>query len=317
MLDDKKLIAFGPVPSRRLGRSLGVNNIPSKICTYSCIYCQIGKTLKTQIERQQFYKPEKIFDTVKDKLKKAKEKKESIDYITFVSDGEPTLDSDLGNEILRLKHLGIKIAVITNASLLWKKDVRDQLSFADWVSIKIDTVDGKIWRKINKPNYNLIFEKILDGISNFSLSFKGVLTTETMLIKNVNDKTRTIEDTANFVSRLNPTKSYLSIPTRPPVESWVKPASEFDLNKAYQIFKKSNINVEYLIGYEGNDFGYTGDIETDLLSIASVHPIRKDGIIRLLKKAEKNWSVVDKLLREDRLIEVEYNGRRFYVRRFK
>ena len=317
MPDEKNLIAFGPVPSRRLGRSLGINNIPSKICTYSCIYCQLGKTLKMQIERQQFYKPEKIFNTVKDKVKKTKEKKESIDYLTFVSDGEPTLDSDLGKKISLLKELAIKIAVITNASLLWKKDVRNQLSFADWVSLKIDTVDSKIWRKINKPNYNLIFEKILDGISNFSLSFKGVLTTETMLIKNVNDKTRTIEDTANFVSRLNPTKSYLSIPTRPPVESWVKPASEFDLNKAYQIFKKSNINVEYLIGYEGNDFGYTGDIETDLLSIASVHPIRKDGIIRLLKKAEKNWSVVDKLLREDRLIEVEYNGRRFYVRRFK
>ena len=317
MPDEKNLIAFGPVPSRRLGRSLGINNIPSKICTYSCIYCQLGKTLKMQIERQQFYKPEKIFNTVKDKVKKTKEKKESIDYLTFVSDGEPTLDSDLGKKISLLKELAIKIAVITNASLLWKKDVRNQLSFADWVSLKIDTVDSKIWRKINKPHYSLRFEKILDGISDFSLSFKGVLTTETMLIKNVNDKIKSIEDTANFISRLNPTKCYLSIPTRPPAEKWVKPASEINLNKAYQIFTKHGINAEYLIGYEGNDFGYTGDIETDLLSIASVHPIRKDGLIRLLKKADKNWSIVDKLLRENKLLEVEYGHRKFYVRKFK
>jgi len=309
-------IAFGPIPSRRLGQSIGINNIPPKICTYSCIYCQIGKTLKMQTERQQFYAPEKIVNAVKNKVKKAKGKGASIDYLTFVTNGEPTLDSNLDKETLYLKKLGIKIAVITNASLLSEKDVRDHLSNADWVSLKIDTVDRTIWKKINKPHKSLRFERILEGILDFSLYFKGKLTTETMLINNVNDQIKNIEDTADFISELCPTKSYLSIPTRPPAKIEIKPASETRLNKAYQIFTKRGIVAEYLIGYEGTNFGFTGDIEDDILSIASVHPIRKDGIVELLKKADKDWSIIDNLLREDKLIEVEYDNKKFYVKKF-
>ncbi len=97
----------------------------------------------------------------------------------------------------------------------------------------------------------------------------------------------------------------------------VKPASENTLNIAYQIFTKHGIDTEYLIGYEGKNFGFTGDIEEDLLSIASVHPIQKDGVLELLKKADKDWSVVDNLLHDDKLMEVEYQNRKFYVRKFK
>ena len=310
-------VTFGPVPSRRLGRSIGINNIPPKICTYSCIYCQLGKTNNMQIERQQFYTPEKILSAVKNKVKKVKSKGESIDYLTFVPDGEPTLDSNLAKEILYLRELGIKIAVIANASLLSEKDVRENLSNADWVSLKIDTVDHEIWKKINKPHKSLRFERILDGISDFSISFKGCLTTETMLIKNVNDQIKNIEDTADYIKGLNPKKSYLSVPTRPPAEIEVKPTSENNLNIAYQVFTKHGIDTEYLIGYEGNNFGFTGDIVEDLLGIASVHPIRKEGVIELLKKADKDWSVVDNLLHESKLMEVEYQNRKFYVRKFE
>ena len=317
MTGDVRRIAFGPVPSRRLGQSIGINNIPPKICTYSCIYCQLGRTHTLQITRTPFYTSQEIVTAVKQKIQGAKEKKEAIDYLTFVADGEPTLDSNLGEEIELLKTLGIKIAVITNSSLLWEKDVRDQLSTADWVSLKIDTVDHTIWKNMNKPHKSLRFERILDGISEFSLSFKGYLTTETMFIQNVNDQIKIIEDTADFIARLHPKKSYLSIPIRPPSETWVKPASETNLNTAYQIFTKRGIDAEYLIGYEGNTFGYTGDIEEDLLSIVSVHPIREDGIIELLKKADKDWSIIEKLLHEDNLMEVEYNKKKFYVRKFK
>jgi len=317
MVNIPESITFGPVPSRRLGHSLGINNIPPKICTYSCTYCQLGKTKKMQIERQQFYTPEKIVNAVKNKVKKAKTKGESIDYLTFVSDGEPTLDSNLGKEISYLKEFGIKIAVITNASLLSEKDVRDDIGNADWVSLKIDTVDNVIWKKINKPHKSLIFERILEGISEFSLSFKGYLTTETMLIQNVNDQIRNIESTAVFIKGLHPTKSYISIPIRPPAEKWAKPTSETNLNIAYQIFTKYGIDAEYLTGYEGNTFGFTGEIEEDILSVASVHPIRKDGVTELLEKADKDWSIVEKLLHEDKLIEVEYNKNKFYIRKFK
>jgi len=317
MVNISESIAFGPVPSRRLGHSLGINNIPPKICTYSCIYCQLGKTIKMRIERQQFYTPEKIVSEVKNKVGKAEEKGESIDYLTFVSDGEPTLDSNLGKEILYLRELGVKIAVITNSSLIWKKDVRDDLSKADWISLKIDTADQKIWNSINRPHRSLKLRIIFDGISEFSNSFNGELVTETMLIQGINDETQGLRKVAEFIARLNPKKSYLSIPIRPPAEKWVKPISESKLNTAYQFFTEQGIDTEYLIGYEGNTFGFTGDIEEDILSIASVHPIRKDGISELLKKADKDWGIVEKLLHEDKLIEVEYNKKKFYVRKFE
>ncbi len=176
------MIAFGPVPSRRLGRSLGINNIPPKICTYSCVYCQVGKTLRMQVERGPFYEPEEIFKSVKNKVKSARKKGESIDYLTFVSDGEPTLDSNLGHEIDQLKTLGIKIAVITNGSLINRDDVRADLLKADWVSLKFDSIWKTDWRKINRPHAELELELILEGMLDFSKIFSGELVTETMLI---------------------------------------------------------------------------------------------------------------------------------------
>ncbi len=118
------MIAFGPIPSRRLGRSLGINNIPPKICSYACIYCQLGKTSQMIVNPQTFYSPEKIFNEVQEKVKRSKEKKEAIDYLTFVPDGEPTLDINLEQEIKLVKSLGTKVAVISNGTLLEKRLVR-------------------------------------------------------------------------------------------------------------------------------------------------------------------------------------------------
>jgi wyosine [tRNA(Phe)-imidazoG37] synthetase (radical SAM superfamily) len=126
------MIAFGPVPSRRLGRSLGINNIPPKVCTYSCVYCQVGKTTRMQVDRMPFYDPEAVCRDVRRQIADARRKGEAIDYLTFVPDGEPTLDVNLGNEIELLKSLGLKIAVITNGALAWRKDVRADLAKADW-----------------------------------------------------------------------------------------------------------------------------------------------------------------------------------------
>ncbi|MBN1522415.1 MAG: radical SAM protein [Candidatus Aureabacteria bacterium] len=309
------MIAFGPVPSRRLGRSLGINNIPPKVCTYSCVYCQLGRSLNMQTERKEFYKPEVIGKSVEKKVKDAKHKGEDIDYLTFVPDGEPTLDINIGYEAEMLRPLGIKIAVITNASLIWRKDVRDDLQKADWVSLKIDAVSEEIWRRVNRPHKSLQLDKILKGIKEFSDLFSGELAIETMLIKDVNDDAKEIEKAAKFIAGLKETKSYLSIPTRPPAEKWVKTADEHTINKAYQIFKDLSIDVEYLIGYEGNAFAFTGNIEKDLLSITSVHPMRKEAVEKFLKKADGDWSVIEKLTDENKLIETEYKGNRFYVRK--
>ena len=309
------MIAFGPVPSRRLGHSLGINNIPPKFCTYSCVYCQIGRTINMENERREFYKIEKIIEDVEKKVKEARKRGEKIDHLTFVPDGEPALDINIGKEIGFLKNLGIKIAVITNGSLIWKKDVQNDLCKADWVSLKVDAVSKEIWQRIDRPHKSLDLEEILEGIAEFSKIFKGELTTETMLIKGINDKYEEIKKIASFLEKLKPYKSYISIPTRPPAEKWAVPANEHNINMAFQVFNERDIDAEYLIGYEGNAFAFTGNIEEDLLSITSVHPMREEGVKELLKKADADWGVVEKLIRESKLMEVEYQGKKYYMRK--
>jgi wyosine [tRNA(Phe)-imidazoG37] synthetase (radical SAM superfamily) len=308
--------AYGPVPSRRLGRSLGINNIPAKICSYSCIYCQLGGTIKMQIDRRKFYEINEIVEDVKKKVKDAEKKEEPIDYLSFVPDGEPTLDINLGREIALLKPLGIKIAVITNASLLWNEDVRNDLMEADWVSLKIDTLSEKKWYEINRPHKSLKFESIIEGMLQFANDFNHELTTETMLLKDINDSKEEIENVAKYLEELKPDKAYVAIPTRPPAEKDVKPANEQVINIAYQIFSENLRDVEYLIGYEGNAFAFTGDVEEDLLSITAVHPMREEAVNEFLSKAKSDWSVIEKLIEKGELIETRYQGNKFYIRSF-
>ena len=315
MKNTSQLIAFGPVPSRRLGQSLGVNNIPPKSCTYSCIYCQVGRTRDILVDRKEFYGTEEILAEVKKKISEARNKGEVIDYLTFVPDGEPTLDINLGREIDMLKPLGIKIAVITNASLVWKESVRDDLHRADWVSVKIDSVNETTWRKVNRPHRSLKLENILRGISEFSVMFKGTLATETMLLQDINDGEEEIKKIANFISGIKPAKSYISIPTRPPAEKEVKSADEKAINRAYQLFTEKGIDTEYLIGYEGNAFAFTGDVKRDLLSITSVHPMREEAVIKLLDKAKAEWNIIERLINKGELLKVRYKDRNFYVRK--
>jgi len=269
-----------------------------------------------QVNRREFYKVEEIVQSVEKQVKEAQKRGEHIDYLTFVPDGEPTLDRNIGKEIELLKSLHIKIAVITNATLLCRKDVQEDLSQVDWISVKIDAVSHDIWRKIDKPFKTLQLNKILEGIIQFSNSFDGKLTTETMLISDVNDKTGEFEKIARFISKLKPYKSYLSIPTRPPAGKRVKSASEHSITMAYQIFRDHGIDTEYLIGYEGNEFAFTGNIEEDILSISSVHPIREEGVNELLTKAHGDWSLIERLMKEEKLIETNYKGNKFYLRKF-
>ncbi len=310
------MISFGPVPSRRLGRSLGINNIPPKRCTYSCAYCQVGKTVKMQVDRSHFYDPEEIFMDVKTKAEAAQKRDESVDYLTFVPDGEPTLDVNLGLTIELLKSLRLKIAVITNGSLIWRKDVRADLAKADWVSLKIDSTSEKIWRRINCPQPTLKPEAILGGMLEFADNYSGTLVTETMLVKGLNDSAKSVQKIAGFLNHLQPVKAYLAIPTRPPAEKWVRPPDEDIINEVFQILNEKPFQVEYLIGYEGNAFAFTGEVQKDLLSITAVHPMREQAVDAFLKKAGKDWSVIRKMMAINAIIETAYGGKKFYIRKF-
>ncbi len=310
-------IVFGPIPSRRLGRSLGINNIPPKVCSYSCVYCQIGLTDSMSIERKEFYSPDEILKEVSEKVNQLRNANEVIDYLAFVPDGEPTLDKNLGKTIDLLKPLGIKIAVITNSSLLWDKNVIEDLMNADWVSVKIDTVDENIWHKIDRPNGKLDFQKIISGIKTFSSSFKGVMVTETMLVKGINDNVESIKSTAETIKQLNPDIAYILVPTRPPAEKFVVTPDEEKLNMAYQVFNSCINKVELLTGSEGTNFSYSSDAEKELLSILSVHPMRRDAVESFLLRANADWNMINNLVDKNILKEVQYTGSTFLVKNIK
>ena len=305
---------FGPVPSRRLGRSLGINNIPPKICSYSCVYCQLGRTLRMEGERRAFYKPKELIRAVRERVKELREGGERIDYLTFVPDGEPTLDANLGEEIAALKDLGIPIAVITNASLIACEDVREELSQADWVSLKVDATTEAVWKRVNRPHKALSLEEIQKGILKFARNFRGTLATETMLVSGVNDASEEIAAVAGFLAEVKPDIAYISIPTRPPAEPWVKPPTEEVLTQVYAIFEERLPHVELLIGYEGDAFAASGDAAHDLLSITAVHPMREGAVRQLLARDRADWDVVRELVHAGKLVELEYSGHRFYMR---
>lgn len=309
------MIAYGPVPSRRLGRSLGINNLASKVCTYSCRYCQAGRTRCLRTERCSCYSPEEIAGEVSARIEEIRKRGERVDYLSFVPNGEPTLDVNLGRTIGLLKPLGIRIAVITNASLLWRADVREELAGADWVSIKVDTVREELWRKLDRPHPSLSLQDILDGARSFAKMFRGVLETETMLVRGVNDSSDDLLLTGASIAQVKPARACLSAPVRPPAEAWVEPPTEDTLNMAFQIYRECGLPVEMLVDYEGTSFSAAGDAGENLLAITAVHPMREDAVREFLARGKKDWRTVRELIADGRLVETEYRGSTFYVRK--
>jgi len=308
------MISFGPVPSRRLGKSLGINNIVfPKTCSYSCIYCQVGKTLKKSCKRESFYTPQIIYEEVVRHLDQLS-KDSYPDYLTFVSNGEPTLDENLGKTIKLLKKTGIPVAVISNASLLFIDSVKEDLQLADWVSLKMDAGDLITWYLINRPVAGLDFDNILANIFLFRDKYKGRLCTESMIVNGINDSTEDISALAGIVKEINPDIAYLAVPIRPPVEKFVKLPDAEKLNLAWQTFNKMKIMTEFLTGFEGTDAGYTGNIYEDILNITAVHPLRKDTLLKLLQNDSADYSVINSLISQHLIKSVTYRGYKYFIR---
>jgi len=308
------MLVFGPVPSRRLGFSLGINHIPPKHCTYSCIYCQVGRTTSLEIKRQEFYSIDAIISEVKNNLNNCMKLNRSVDYITLVPDGEPTLDINLGQLIDHLKKFQIPIAVISNASLIDREDVQKALQQADWVSMKVDAVDEQTWRKINRPLRSLSLPDILSGIKNFRKQFQGDLVTETMLIAGLNDDEKSLSSLIDYLLELQPQKSYISIPTRPPAESWVRPPDAESLTRILTIVDEKLPFGALLFETEGSDFISTGNLADDIISITAVHPLREEALRSIITTAGADWSIVDELLVTKKIIGLHYRGENFYCR---
>ena len=308
------MITFGPIPSRRLGFSLGINNIPVKHCSYACTYCQVGPTRPLEIKRSSFYPIEEIVAAVQQKVTEAAHKGQTIDYLSFVPDGEPTLDLQLAEEIKALRQFNIPIAVICNATLINDPEVIDTLCLADWVSLKVDSVIEDTWRKINRPHGKLRLNEILEGILAFKEIFPNTLVTETMLLKDINDDDRHLHAAVNYIAKVEPATAYLSIPIRPPSEARIEIPTPERLKAAYTLFLAKLPTTKALFDLEEPAFVSTGDLRNDILSITAVHPMREAPLRKMIAEAEGNWTVIEKLVSEGLLQEIIYNGERFFRR---
>jgi wyosine [tRNA(Phe)-imidazoG37] synthetase (radical SAM superfamily) len=219
---------FGPVPSRRLGFSLGVDIIPAKYCCFDCIYCQIGKTTNVGIARKSFIDPYKIINEIIDAVNTT----EHIDYITFSGSGEPTLNSDLGTMIKEVKRkTEIPVSVITNGALLYLDDVRKDLMLADVILPSLDAVSEDIFKYVNRPHSLIEISTIIRGLKLLRNEYRGKIWLEVMLIKDVNDTNEELKKLKAIVAELHVDKLQLNTVTRPPTEETTGKLTKDDLEK--------------------------------------------------------------------------------------
>ncbi|MHC4158106.1 MAG: radical SAM protein [Planctomycetota bacterium] len=215
--EDKYL--YGPVPSRRLGRSLGVDIVPFKVCTLDCVYCQLGKTTETTIERKDYFPVDAVLAELKEKLAQGVE----ADFIAISGSGEPTLNSRLGELVDGIKKItDIPVAILTNGTLLCRQDVRADCARADVVLPSLDAGDEQTFRRINRPHPGLSIEKLIDGLCTFGDEFVGQLWLEVLLIEGFNTNTDQIDKIKDAIKRIRPDKIHLNTPVRPAAEPGVE-----------------------------------------------------------------------------------------------
>ncbi len=265
---------YGPVPSRRLGRSLGIDPLPSKTCNYQCIYCQLGKTTCFTNRRRNFYPKEEIISEIKTAIEL---NEDNIDYVTFVGSGEPTLYKDLKELIQYTNKVSNKpICVITNGSLLNKEEVIDALLLTDVVLPSLDAGNELLFKKVNRPHPSLKFDKIIQGFIDFRKNFKGKFWIEIMLMKEINDSRNQLKSIKKTIDLIQPDRIDINVPIRPPTEKWVKIPDKQIFSRLNEIFKEYN-NITF--PEQGVFLTFSPDFEKELLSVIKRHPMRQEQII--------------------------------------
>lgn len=270
---------FGPVPSRRLGQSLGIDPIPFKTCNWNCVYCQLGRSTPMTNERRDYFPPDDIVAQVKEAV--AAHRPGEIDWVTFVGSGEPTLHASLGKMIRQVKALtDIPVAVITNGSLLYRHEVREELAAADAVLPTLDAGTEPLYRKINRPWPDLSFEHLVDGLIAFRQEFSGEMWIEVMLIKGVNDTETALKDLAAVLRRIGPDEVHISLPIRPPAEPWVAPPDQGGLALASALLGEI---ARVLIPAEGAfDLSGYDNVVDAVVGVIIRHPMLEDDLIKTL-----------------------------------
>ncbi len=305
-------VVFGPVRSRRLGLVLGINNIKKKVCSYDCIYCPIGEKSCCSICTNNCLSPHELYFSVKSKIDEIKKSGKDIDYILFAGSGDPALDSNLSQEISILREFGYKIAVFTNSALLWNENIQENLMYADYVSLKVDTVNEETWLKINRPHQRLRYNLILSGIEQFSKRYKGKLTTETMLIKNINDNENEIDQLGKFLNTIKRNTSYFMTPIYPTIKSYAEGPDTETLLKLSELIKEKVSNSVMLCCPESEEFFATDDFENELLGLLEMHPVNEIAV-KTFALANTKISKLNELIELKLIKQLEYNGKKYYA----
>ena len=272
---------FGPVPSRRLGQSLGIDTIPLKTCNWNCVYCQLGRTRPLTNERKEYFPSADILAEVKTAL--ASHQPGEIDWVTFVGSGEPTLHSRIGWLIRQVKMLAdLPVAVITNGSLLYLPEVRQELAAADAVLPTLDAGTADLYRQINRPHPDITFERLVDGLIAFRGTYSGKLWVEVMLVQGLNDTEAALQEIAAVLRRVQPDEVHINLPTRPPAETWVRPSDAEGLLRARAILGDIAVVVHPAEG----EFDLSGfDTAVDaIIAIITRHPMRQEELERTLTR---------------------------------
>lgn len=294
---------YGPVPSRRLGISLGISPIPKKTCNYSCIYCQLGRTDRMTNTRKLFFQIEDIIREFDDFLKKDIE----FDVVTIVGEGEPTLYKGLGKLIIEIKKRTKKaVAVITNGALLYDNDIILELNEADIVLPTLDAYDQDSFIRINRPHKSISYEMVIKGLEKFSKEYRGQLWIEIMLIQGINDDDNSLNKYKEMLSEIRYDRLYINTPVRPPTESEVKAIDNERMKLAVDIL--GGISIDLL-----ESKGFYSEIADDLESIISIvkrHPMNQFEIESFLQSRNctdiKN--IIQSLRTDKRINVINYKG---------
>jgi wyosine [tRNA(Phe)-imidazoG37] synthetase (radical SAM superfamily) len=302
---------YGPVPSRRLGQSLGIDTIPLKTCNWNCVYCQLGRTVPLVNERREYVPREQALAEVETAL--AEHAPGEIDWVTFVGSGETCLHSGLGWMIRMVKRLTeLPVAVITNGSLLYQPEVRDDLAPADAVLPSLDAGEAGLYRKINRPHPQASFERLVQGLMDFRAAYAGKLWVEVMLLQGMNDDEQSLHRIGEVLGRIRPDAVHVLLPTRPPAEPWVRPTDEEGVERAMAILGQV---AEVVHPAEGEfDLGDSADIVDAILGVITRHPMRQDELERALtgRKGTDVQRALQLLAESGRAKVVERHGARFW-----
>ena len=291
---------FGPVPSRRLGRSLGVSPIPDSTCNYSCVYCQLGRTRHMTNHRQLFFPVEEILDEFR-----SLPDHNAYDVVTVVGEGEPTLYAGLGELIHQLKQYTEKpIAVITNGALLSDAQVRQELMEADIVLPSLDAADAATFKRVDRPHGGVSFDAMTQGLIEFSHQYQGQLWLEVMLLDGVNDSDESLAAIKALMDQMRYDRVYVNTPVRPPAESDALPSKAVE--KASALF--SGISIDMLT--QGSFFSETPDDLEAVVGICRRHPMNQFEIASFLhSRGRKNTEDFFKKLEQDsRITAIDFKG---------